>query len=75
MPGAFLHCPIRGTLNVPERAADGLTYTEEKRRIDCIQFLLAKGYPPAHFKIETSLLRFGYQCCRGIMPTAAPPYH
>lgn len=57
--GALLHCPIRGLLTVSERAADGLTYTEEKRRIDCIRFLLAKGYPPSHFKIETVLLRFG----------------
>lgn len=61
MPGALLHCPIRGTLSVPEKAADGLTYTEEKRRIDCIQFLLAKGYPQHNFKIETSLLRFGHK--------------
>ncbi len=61
MRGAFLHCPIRGTLKAPERAADGLTYTEEKRRIDCIRFLLAKGYPATHFKIETTLLRFGHK--------------
>ncbi len=61
MPGVLLHCPIRGQLNVPERAADGITYTEEKRRIDCIRFLLDKGYPAAHFKIETVLLRFGHK--------------
>ena len=61
MPGVLLNCPIRGTLNVPERAADGLTFSEEKRRIDCIRYLLAKGYPPAHFKIETVLLRFGHK--------------
>lgn len=61
MPGAMLHCPIRGPLNVSERAADGLIYTEEKRRIDCIRFLLEKGYPPAHFKIETVLFRFGHK--------------
>ena len=36
MPGALLHCPVRETLTVPERAADELTFTEEKRRIDCI---------------------------------------
>ncbi len=61
MPGVLLHCPIRGTLNVPEKAAGGLIYTEEKRRIDCIRFLLAKGYPPTYFKLETVLLRFGHQ--------------
>lgn len=61
MPGALLRCPIRGELVVPEKASDGLTYTEEKRRIDCINFLLAKGYPPSHFKIETVLFRFGHK--------------
>ena len=61
MPGALLHCPIRGPLNVSERAADGFVYTEEKRRIDCIRFLLEKGYPPSHFKIETVLFRFGHK--------------
>ncbi len=61
MPGEMLHCPIRGTLTVAEKAADGLTFSEEKRRIDCIRFLLEKGYPPTHFKIETVLLRFGHK--------------
>ena len=60
MPGAQLHCPIRGLLNATELSADGLRYTEEKRRIDCIHFLLAKGYPKGHFKIEPVLLRFGH---------------
>jgi type I restriction enzyme M protein len=61
MPSVLLHCPIRGTLKVPERAADGLTFTEEKRRIDCLRLLLGKGYPASHIKIETELLRFGNQ--------------
>jgi len=61
MSGALLHCPIRGRLNIPEKAADGLTYSEEKRRIDCIKFLLAKGYPDSHIRIETVLLRFGHK--------------
>lgn len=61
MTGALLHCPIRGQLTVPEKASDGITFTEEKRRIDCIKFLLQKGYPAAHFHIETTLLRFGHQ--------------
>lgn len=59
MPGATLYCPIRGRLSAQALAADGLTITEEKRRIDCIKFLLAKGYPHDHFKIETLLLKFG----------------
>lgn len=59
MPGALLHCPIRGLLDVTELAADGLRFTEEKRRIDLITFLLEKGYPASHFKIEPVILRFG----------------
>ena len=61
MPGALLHCPVRGTLTVPERAADDLTFTEEKRRIDCINLLLRKGYPQSHIRVEPTLLRFGNQ--------------
>ena len=61
MPGALLHCPVRGSLNVPERAADGLTFTEEKRRIDCINLLLQKGYLIDRIKVETTLWRFGSQ--------------
>ena len=57
----LLHCPVRGTLSVPERAADGLTFTEEKRRIDCINLLLSKGYPGSHIRVETTLWRFGSQ--------------
>jgi type I restriction enzyme M protein len=59
--GELLHCPIRGNVIAPERAADGLRYSEEKRRIDSIRFLLGKGYPPAHMKVETTLLRFGHK--------------
>jgi len=61
MPGRLLRCPIRGLLKTEEFARDGLTYSEEKRRIDCIRFLLEKGYPAGHFLIETTLLRFGHQ--------------
>ena len=56
-----MHCPVRGALSVPERAADGLTFTEEKRRIDCIELLRRKGYPLSHIKVETTLWRFGSQ--------------
>ena len=61
MPGALLRCPVRGALTVPERAANGLTFTEEKRRIDCIELLRRKGYPLSHIKVETTLWRFGSQ--------------
>jgi len=40
-----LYCPIRGALKQKLKAKDGLTQTEEKRRIDCINLLLAHGYP------------------------------
>ena len=55
----YLHCPIRGQLRTRQRAADGLTFTEEKRRIDAIRFLLQKEYPQDHFGIETRILKLG----------------
>lgn len=62
MPEAvLLHCPIRGQLRVSQRARDGITYTEEKRRIDAIRFLLQRDYPAENFGIESTLLRFGNQ--------------
>lgn len=61
MAGAQLHCPVRGLLKVTELAKSGLQFTEEKRRIDCIKFLLAKGYPADHIQVETVLLRFGHK--------------
>jgi|GEM_PF-568898 len=61
MAGALLHCPVRGVLKASELAIDGLQFTEEKRRIDCIRFLLAKGYPASHIKVERVLLRFGHK--------------
>ncbi|MDX2119263.1 MAG: N-6 DNA methylase [Planctomycetota bacterium] len=42
-----------------QRAADGFTFTEEKRRIDAIRFLLDKGYPKENITVETVLLKFG----------------
>ena len=55
----YLHCPIRGQLRTRQRAADGLTFTEEKRRIDAIRFLLQRAYPADHFGVETRILKFG----------------
>ena len=55
----YLHCPIRGQLKSRQRATDGLTFTEEKRRIDAINFLLTKDYPEDHFGIETRIMRLG----------------
>lgn len=55
----LLHCPIRGQLRVPQRAADGLTFTEEKQRIDAIRYLLQRHYPKENFGVETTLFRIG----------------
>jgi type I restriction enzyme M protein len=59
MEAALLHCPIRGSLRVSQRAADQLTFTEEKQRIDAIRYLLQKQYPKENFGIETMLFRLG----------------
>lgn len=57
----ILHCPIRGTLKVKAKAKDGLTFTEEKLRIDCIKHLLAAGYPADRIRTETKVLRLGHK--------------
>ena len=56
---ALLHCPIRGSLRVPQRASDGLTFTEEKQRIDAIRYLTQRQYPKEHFGVETTLFKIG----------------
>ena len=57
----LLHCPVRGALNVKQRAADSLTFTEEKQRIDAIRYLLQRKYPKDHFGIETTLFKLGHK--------------
>lgn len=59
MEAALLHCPIRGALRTRQRAADTLTFTEEKHRIDAIRYLLQRRYPRENFGIETTLFRLG----------------
>ena len=54
-----LFCPIRGELNVNEKAKDGITYTEEFRRIECIKILLNLGYPKELFKMEDKVWDVG----------------
>ena len=56
-----LHCPIRGALKAKAKAKDGLTFTEEKLRIDCIRHLLSQGYPKDRIQTETVILRFGHK--------------
>ncbi len=59
MESTLLHCPIRGSLRVRQRAADALTFTEEKQRIDAIRYLLQRRYPKDNFGIETTLFKIG----------------
>ena len=57
----LLNCPIRGSLKVKQRAADSLTFTEEKQRIDAIRYLLHRKYPRDNFGVETTLFKFGHK--------------
>jgi len=52
-----LVCPIRGDLKAEYFAKDGLTVSEEARRIDCINYLLSKGYPSEHIECETTIIK------------------
>ncbi|MDB5178878.1 MAG: hypothetical protein JWN01_821 [Patescibacteria group bacterium] len=54
---ALLVCPVRGPLNVTMLAKDGLTVSEEARRIDCIKYLLERGYPKNQIDVETVILK------------------
>ena len=53
-----LVCPIRGPLDATYFSKDGLTITEEARRIDCIKFLLTKNYPADNFHCETTVIKY-----------------
>lgn len=57
--GLYLTCPIRGGLRIKKHSADGLTPTEEARRIEAIQHLLGLGYPKDHILIEPVVVRLG----------------
>lgn len=54
----MLNCPIRGCLGSTPRP-DGLTLNEERRRIECIKLLLAKGYPKDHIEPQGVLVDVG----------------
>lgn len=55
-------CPIRGALSAPHFARDNVTVSEEARRVDCIKYLLKKGYPKQNFQCETVILkRIGHE--------------
>lgn len=52
-----LICPIRGPLGAEYFAKDGLTVSEEARRIECLEFILKRGYPKSHIKCETVIIK------------------
>jgi type I restriction enzyme M protein len=54
---ALLTCPVRGPLDASALASDGLTPSEEKRRVDFIYYLLHRGYPTEHLDIETVVIK------------------
>jgi type I restriction enzyme M protein len=55
---ANLICPIRGPLEADFFAQDGLTISEEARRIECIKYLLKKGYPKNQIQCETTIIKY-----------------
>ena len=57
--GYTLRCPIRGQLKVSGRSKDGLSPTEERFRIEALQYLVDRGYPAQNFIVEPVLKRFG----------------
>lgn len=56
-----LYCPVRGALKAKLKASDGFTFTEEKRRIECIHLLLSKGYPADRIEAETIVVQLGHK--------------
>lgn len=58
--GFTLHCPIRGELKVSGRTADGLSPSEEARRVDAIKYLLDLGYEKEYFLIEPIVRTLGH---------------
>jgi len=56
-PETLLTCPIRGRLNAARIAKDGLTITEEARRIEFINFLISRDYPADQIAVETVVIK------------------
>ena len=56
--GVVLYCPVRGALGASGLASDGLTPTEEARRVDFLHFLIEeRSYPPEHIRVEVVTIR------------------
>ena len=58
--GLLLTCPIRGRLKIKAKSADGLTPTEEARRIEAIRHLLSLGYEKEYIVTEPIVRRIGH---------------
>ncbi len=57
--GFTLVCPIRGTLKASRKSKDGLTPSEEFRRVEALRYLVGLGYPRQNFVIEAVVQRIG----------------
>jgi type I restriction enzyme M protein len=57
--GFTLICPIRGVLKASRKSKDGLTPSEEFRRVESIKYLIRQGYPKENFIIEGLVKKFG----------------
>jgi hypothetical protein len=55
-----LYCPLRGRLEVSATSSDELSPSEEARRIDCVNALLARDVPRDHIRIEQTVQRLGH---------------
>lgn len=55
MQAAQLRCPIRGLLHARHHQSSAFSFSEEKRRIDCIRWLIQKGYPKEHIDLNPNL--------------------
>ena len=54
----LLVCPVRGPLGASALAGDGLTPTEEARRVDFLRFLVQdRSYPSTHMRAEVVTIR------------------
>jgi type I restriction enzyme M protein len=58
--GLTLVCPVRGELKVSARTADGLTPSEEARRVDAINYLIGLGYDKEYLLIEPIVRTLGH---------------
>ena len=53
----LLTCPVRGELSASSLAKDGVTATEESRRVDFLHYLVSRGYPPENIAVESVVIK------------------